>query len=453
MEWIVAFLILVPAAVLVARDSSYLLDYAIFVLAFNRGIRRMVDYYFNGHFNPQSPISLTPLLVAGLMFIPAVNQLRRLSPAALAPLRYLSIAIGLGLVVGIVLNRFAAIFSLAEWVSSLGTMAFAATQAADRRVADRWVRSAGYAAIGVAAYGIWQYYTIPPWDGMWLEQAGMEGYMGKPEPTKMTLFSTMNERGPCGTFLAWAVIPMIVNARWRAVGGWVAVALLLWAVVLTQTRSNLIIIGLVAILYPMLSKGKGVVRLAMLTALVVTAATWGMGRIPGMEQINERFGGESLYGQGSSFQSRLTLYQIFTLNVLTNPLGRGLGSTGMGQRVEQARGKTVETSGDSGYVQIFMEFGWIGGALFFSAMWLLWKELTRRWEAWTRAFGVARCDPFVMAARSILLGAMVFLFVGDIFAGYSLLWVFFGRALSPMADANVVKKILARAQPAGAVVA
>src|SRR4051812_1347765 len=111
MEWVIAFLLVLPALVLVVRDSSYLLDYAIFVLAFNRGIRRVVDYYINGEFNPQSPISLTPLLVAFLMFIPATNQLRRLSPAARAPFRYLAIAIGLGLVIGIVYNRFAAIYS------------------------------------------------------------------------------------------------------------------------------------------------------------------------------------------------------------------------------------------------------------------------------------------------------------------------------------------------------
>jgi hypothetical protein len=452
MEWIIAFLLVLPAIVLVLRDSSYLLDYAIFVLAFNRGIRRVVDYYINGEFNPQSPISLTPLLVAFIMFIPAVGQLRKLSPAVRAPFRYLGIAIGLGLVIGIVFNRFAAIYSFAEWISSLGTMAFAATQAADRRVADRWVKSAGYAAVGVAAYGIWQYYTIPAWDAMWLVQSGMEGYMGKPEPTKMTLFSTLNERGPCGTFLAWAVIPMIVNARWRTIGGWVAVALLLWAVVLTQTRSNIIIIGLISILYPLLSRGKGVLRLLMLTALVVTAATWGLELIPGMEQLNERFAGEVLYGEGSSLQTRLSLYQTFTGDVLTNPLGRGLGSSGMGQRAEKGHGKDVQAAGDSGYIQILTQFGWIGAALFFGALWAVWKELMLRWDTWIKRFGVARCDPFVMAARAILLGAMVFLFVGDIFAGYSLLWVFFGRALSPWADANLVSDMLARQRPASALV-
>ncbi len=443
MEWFIAFLIVLPAVILVAKRSTFLLDYAMVVLAFNRGIRRIVDFYVNGHFNPQSPISLTPLLVAALMLAPAASQLRRLPRRAVRPFQFLAGALIIGLVIGLVLNRFAAIYSFAEWISSLAAMAFAASQPASRRVADRWVRTAGYCAVLVAIYGVWQYYTIPAWDGMWLVQAGMAGYMGEPEPTKMTVFSTMNERGPCGTFLAWAVIPMILNRRWRLAGGWLVIALLLWVIVLTQTRSNLIVIAVIALLFPTLSRGQGLLRVMMFAALVVLAATWGLDKVPGMNVINTRFGAESLYGESSSLQGRISIYRSAAIEVLTNPFGRGLGSSGMGVRVENALGNTVQTLGDSGYIQMFVQFGWVGGVLFFVAMWKLWKELSVRWDTWSRRFQPDEIDPFVTATRAILLGSMVFLFVGDVFAGYSLIWVFFGRALSPYADLSFINRQIA----------
>jgi hypothetical protein len=438
MEWFIAIVIVAPALALAVARSSWLLDYAIVVLAFNRGIRRVVDYYVNGQFNPFSPISLTPLLVAAFLLVPATLHFSRLSSRARVPFNLLVSALAFGFTVGLVVNRFAAIYSLAEWVSAIAAMAFAATQPVSREVTDRWIKTTGWAAIVVAAYGWWQYYTIPPWDGMWLVQSGMAGYMGQPEPTKMTVFSTLQERGPCGTFLAWAAIPMIIQPRWRNIGGWASVVLLLSVIVLTGTRSNLIVIGLVALLYPALSKGQGIGRLLILTMLVVASATWGLEKIPGMEKMSDRFGAESLYGEGSSFAGRLDIYQYGFRDVVRSPLGLGLGSSGMGARAESG---AIRSVGDSGYIQILMQFGWIGGALFFGALWKLWKELGSRWRVGTRLIRPDRVDAFIPATRAILLGALVFLFVADIFGGFSLIWVFFGRALSPSIDlAAIVRK-------------
>lgn len=430
MEWFVTFFIIAPAVWLAFTRSTLLLDYAIVVLAFNRGIRRVVDYYFNGHFNPFSPITLTPLVVAGLLLVPSVMQFKVLSRRVRTCLYLLGGSVALGFAVGLVANRFAAVYSLAEWISALAAMAFASAQPANRDTADRWIKTAGWAAVGVAAYGLWQYYTIPPWDAMWLVESGMVGYMGQPEPMMMTVFSTLNERGPCGTFLAWAVIPMIINSRWRNVGGWASVTLLLYGIVLTQTRSNLIIIAIVVPLYSALSKGKGIGALLVLTGLFVASATWGIQKIPGIETMQERFASESLYGESSSLQGRFDIYEFGLSDILGKPLGLGLGSSGMGSRAE---GSVIQTIGDSGYIQILAQFGWIGASLFFAALWLLWKELGLRWRVGNLILGEGG-DPFISATRAILLASLVFLFAGDIFAGFSLLWVFFGRALSPRTD-------------------
>ena len=444
MEWIISILIVAPAIWLARLRSNWLLDYAIIVFAFNRGIRRIADYYVSGQFNPFSPISLTPLVVAAFLLIPAATRFSQLSPRTRTPFFLLGAALTLGFAVGIVFNRLAAIYSLAEWISGFSVMAFAATELVGPAVADRWIKTAGWCAVLVALYGWWQYYTIPPWDAMWLIQSGMVGYMGRPEPTLMTVFSTLNERGPCGTFLAWAAIPMIINPRWRIIGGWPAVALLLSGIVLTQTRGNLIIIAIVALLYPALTRGRGIGQLLLLAALFTTAMTWGLQRIPGMEQMGTRFGSESLYGEGSSLQGRIEIYRYSFADVLTQPLGLGLGCSGMGRRTE---GETLQSVGDAGYLQIFAQFGWLGAIFFFAALWLLWGETGWRWRAGCQLLGAQHVDPFVPATRAILLASLVFLFVGDIFSGFSLVWVFFGRALSLYADPAVtlkLREILAR---------
>jgi putative inorganic carbon (HCO3(-)) transporter len=430
-EWLISVLIIAPAFALTLRGSSRLLDYAVIVLAFNRCIRRIVDYYFNGGFNPFSPISLTPLVVACLLIFSLKSVFSRLSPRARIPFRLIAAAITIGFAVGLVLNKAAAIYSLGEWLAGLGTMAFAATRGGEKGVADRWIKTTGWCAVIVAIYAWWQYYTIPPWDGAWLVQSGMAGYMGQPEPTKMTVFSTLNERGPCGGFLAWAAIPMILNSRWRNAGGWLSVALLLSAIVLTGTRTNLIIIGVVVLLYPALTRGRGIFGLLVLTALFVSGATWGLQHIPGMDKMSDRFGAQALYGKNSSFQGRLAIYSFGAGTLITKPLGLGLGSSGMGFRVA---GETSMGLGDCGYIQIIGEFGWLGSILFFAALWRVWKELGARWKIGCLLTGQSGVDPFVPATRAILLGSLVLLFVGDIFSGFSLLWVFFGRALSQRAD-------------------
>lgn len=431
MEWFVTAIILGPAFFLALTRSSWLLDYTIVVLAYNRGIRRIVDYYFNDGFNLLSPISLTPLLAACLLLWPAITNLQGLSRKTWLILGFFSGAILSAFAVGIVRNRFAAAYSLAEWMSAFGALAFAATQKTDTTTATRWIKTAGWAAMGVAAYGWWQYYTIPVWDAMWLIDSGMAGYMGQPEPTKMTVFSTMQERGPCGTFLAWAVLPMILDRRWRNIGGWFSVVLLLSVIVLTETRSNLIIIAVVSVVYPALSKGRGIFRLLILISILVGGATWGLDKVPGIQRITERFKSESLYGEGSSLEGRAQIYEYGFSQILKAPIGWGLGSSGMGRRVE---GDKVASIGDSGYVQIFLQFGWVGAALFFGALWFIWSELSVRSRVGARLVGIERMEPFVPATRAILVGSLVFLFVGDIFAGFSLVWVFFGRSIGKNTD-------------------
>ncbi len=111
MEWFIALLIVLPALFMAASRSSYLLDYVFFVVALNRGIRRLVDYYFNEAFNPMSPISLTQLIVSVLLLVPALSRMNQLTPRVRGIAMLIMLALAHGTAVGVLNAGIGAFYS------------------------------------------------------------------------------------------------------------------------------------------------------------------------------------------------------------------------------------------------------------------------------------------------------------------------------------------------------
>ena len=436
MEWLISILVVLPAFYLAASRSSYLLDYVFFVVALNRGIRRLVDYYINEAFNPLSTISLTPLVVSALLLLPVLGRINQLSPKTRKIAGLITLALGHGLVVGVLNSGIGAVYSMGEWMAGFGAFLFAATAPVSSATADRWLKSSGYAALLVALYGWYQYLTIPPWDAFWVTEVKFVGYLGQLRPTEMSVFSTMHERGPCASFLAWAAIPMILNSRWRILGGWLTILLLFSVVLLTFSRSMLIIVALVALLQPALSKGRGLGRVLFFAALLSLGANYGLEHMPGAERIQQRFETVKDIQNDGSYQGRLEILTTGIPWVLKHPLGLGLGSSGFG--ASRMGGGPKEGWCDSGYIEVFSQFGWIGGLAFFAAMAKIWTELSSRIRRGGR-------DPFLFTGRAVLLGCLVFLYVGNVFGSFSLFWVFLGIALNKLTQPAQQHRIIVQA--------
>lgn len=103
MDWFVAFLIVVPGVVLFLRRSTILIDYLVWVTVLNRGIRRYVDW-LAGAFNPLSPISLTPLVISGLVFLMVLQNYRLLPAHFQKIMQFFAVAFALSFAVGLVRN-------------------------------------------------------------------------------------------------------------------------------------------------------------------------------------------------------------------------------------------------------------------------------------------------------------------------------------------------------------
>ena len=214
--WAVTAALLLPAILFVAEGSSLLVDYAIFLYVFNRGIRRVLDWS-QGEFNPFSPIVLAPLIATCFLLLPVFARFRFLHSTPKQILILFSLAIGYGTFVGFARNGIAALYAASEYLSPVALIGFTATAPVDDRTADRWMKSAAWLTVAACLYGWYQYLTIPPWDAFWVERVNL--YLGKLAPAEMTVVSTFAERGPCASFLAMTAIAMIVSRRWRLLFG------------------------------------------------------------------------------------------------------------------------------------------------------------------------------------------------------------------------------------------
>jgi putative inorganic carbon (hco3(-)) transporter len=432
MDWIVAGIIVAIAAALAAQRSSFLVDYVVIVYVFNRGLRRVLDYYA-GSFNPFSPVSLTPLLVTGLMLLPFLARFGTLPRVHKTIFYCLFVAIGYSFIIGFFRIQLGAIYALAEVLAPIAMFGYILTLSPTQSAKDRWLRTSAWCAIGAAAYGWYQYFTIPPWDAFWVRAVGFEGYLGILEPTKMTVFSTMAERGVLGGFLGFAVVPMILNAKWRPLS-WLGVVLVLSVILLAGTRTGLILAAFSTMIYVMVNRGTGFWQLALGSVVVCAAAYFGMGLMPGSEKVQERFSTLGNMQEDGSYQGRMEIYQDSLGAILTNPLGSGLGATGLSGRVNTGQAEGQAVIADAGYAEIFIQFGWLGAPLIIYALWRMWQEMARRYRVRYR-------PSELMLARAFMIALIPACFVANIITQFSILWIAFGAALDPKAFRVFVAKL------------
>jgi putative inorganic carbon (HCO3(-)) transporter len=432
MDWLIAIALVAPAVGLASRRSTWLIDYAVILFVVNRGLRRVVDYYINGAFNPLSPISLTPLVIALLMGWVIVTH-RKFLP------RYAQVIGGLFLTayalagaIGFFKTQLAVLYALAEVLAPLFLMLYAILLNPKMEVRDRWIRAFSWGAVLVSAYGWYQYVTIPPWDKFWLLATDMVGYMGQPNPYEMSVFSTMGERGVVGTYLGYSVVPMMVSKKWRTSLGWIAVVLVFSAMLLTLTRGSLIIAAVSTLFFVVVNRGANRKQVIIGVIILSVAGYYGISKIPNSERILERYETLDEMTEDGSYIARTAIMQASVGQVLVNPLGLGLGASGLATRVNTGNVKSKAEVVDAGYLDILLNFGIPGTILMLVALWKVWKQLSFRFRS------PSYKTEHVLLARALMASLLVTCFIGNLLTQFSVLWLAMGtglaiRAAGPMA--------------------
>jgi len=428
MDWTIAIVIGAIGIGLALARSPWLIDYAIFVFVLNRGLRRVIDFYFNHAFNPLSPISLTPLVIAGAMAAACLTDTGRLPKWTLRIFFCLGAAVGYAFVIGFLHVQLGAVYALGEVLGPISLTWFALIRGSREEVRDRWMRSFAWGAILTSAYGWYQYLNIPPWDAFWVREVGFEGYLGELEATKMSVFSTMAERGPLGVFLGFAVVPMIVSSRWRTFLSWPAVVLVVSVILLTGVRAGLLtgIIGTVTFL--LVNRGANL-RQVITAAVVLSAAGWfGFDRLPGSERIADRLATLGNIREDRSYRGRVEIMSGGGASLLGNPIGVGLGGSGLGTRVNSGTMQSKVAFGDAGYFQIVLVYGIIGTILLLSGLYLTWKRLGFYFKI------KYLTGEHVMLARALMVTMIPACWVGDVLTGFSPFWLALGCGLGAGAE-------------------
>jgi hypothetical protein len=170
-------------------------------------------------------------------------------------------------------------------------------------------------------------------------------------------------------------------------------------------------------------------------AVISVAAYFGIGAMPGGAAIQERFSTLGDMQSSGSYQGRMEIYQSAVRDVLTSPLGSGLGASGISGRINQGGTATQSVVVDAGYAEIPLTYGWIGAGLIIYAMWRMWKEMAVRFNA-----GLKTTE--VMLGRAFLLALIPACFVGNVITQFSILWIVFGAALDPHTFRIYLAKLL-----------
>ena len=429
--WAVTAAFVLPAILLAARGSSLLVDYAIFLYVINREIRRIVDWS-QGSFNPFSPIVLIPLIATFLLLLPFFSRFGSLHTTAKKIFIVFFLAIGYGTLVGLARNGIAAVYGASEYLSPIALMGFATTAAVDQSTADRWMKSAGWIAVGACLYGWFQYLTVPLWDAYWVQSVGFVGYLGNLAPTEMTVFSTFAERGPCSSFLAIAMIPIIVCRRWRLFLGWPEALLILSTILLTMVRTGLILVGVSMLIHPLLNRGRAALGIVVLVAVIASAGFVGLNRMPNAERINERLSTFGDIQEDLSLKGRVDIADYGVKLAITNPVGYGIGSSGLSGRLNTASvWNSNAVIGDNGYLEVLTSLGLPGALLLAAGFVLVWCHAST-----CLRFGVR--DDYLVLVRTFFVVLLVGMLVGNFFSGMNVMWIAFGQALSPRILEKVV---------------
>jgi len=274
----------------------------------------------------------------------------------------------------------------------------------------------------IGLYGLLQFLYLPAWDSYWLEaSASVGGSMGPSEAGKVRIFSTLNSPGPfavvmmAGLLLLWSGRSPL---RWPAAG----VGLIGFLLTLVRSAWGAWVLGLIFMAVRLRRSSP-----RLLVGLAVVGVTaWPLLTVgPVAGAVETRLQTLTNLQQDTSANSRLDFYEGFASRAFFNPVGEGLGSTGLATRLGADTGEQSEfTNFDSGIMNIPFVLGWPGSLLYIGGLaWLLLRALRS---------GGPRSDLFVVSAQGIVVAMLVQLVFANALVGLGglIFWSFLGLALA-----------------------
>ena len=385
-------------------------------------VRRLVDYQQG--WNPESPVMLAPYLVTAFTSFTLLRHLPKLQFYRYFAFGLILLGLFYSYGVGILSggSTLAATFDLLNWLVPV-VFAFHLLMHWRQYPQYRRVirRTFVWSVLVIGLYGLLQFFRPPAWDQYWMINAPIAS-VGLPEPLGVRVFSTLNSPGPFAVVIMAGLLLLLSGGgplRWPAAGVGYA-SFLLSAV---RAAWGGWVVGLLFIIAQRSRLGPRLLTVLVVTGLI-TLPLLTVG--PVSETINERLQTFTNLRQDTSFNDRVA-FQLYILpQALLNPIGTGLGSTGIATKLSAATGELGELGVfDSGLLNIPYVLGWPGSLLYIGGLiWLLYYALHGVVEA--------KSDLFAVTSRGIAVAMLAQLFFVNTLIGVSgmVFWGFLGLALA-----------------------
>ncbi len=394
--------------------------------------RRLIDYHAG--FDPVDLVLGTPEFISLLMLWDIINsrELMRQRETVvglfiLVPICY---AIGVSFVQGQIVQ---AVVGSADWVGPPLYYFFIIAHWKRIREFEPFLTS--FLAINIAAlalYTVFQFITIPPWDGAWLTNSQMTG-MGTAEPFQMRVFGTVNASGILASWLGMALL-LFLHFRNRITPFLVPLAAVL--VILSFARSAAGAILAAYLVAGLLGRGGIFKMLTFGSVGVVLLISVISATLPEVnDMIVQRAQSVQDLSHDASANAREDIWASTPKAIAAAPWGLGIGAIGRGAVVDQDNSDLAIV--DSGVLGIYLPLGWVGGTVYFLGVIL---AMVQAWSA-ARATRSSAAIALTAAAISMVLLLPFFNVLG---IGAMQMWLCAAYAAALGMEARITHRIATR---------
>lgn len=379
-------------------------------------LRRMAD--FQSGWQAESAVLLAPYLAAGISLVTLLTSLRDLGNRRSLPYVCALVAIFYGFLIGVSRFPLFDVFrALLNWVIPVffGYFLYQHRELYQefRRVIEKAFL---YGVLVMGAYGLYQFFTLPDWDKMWLLNVQLNSF-GSAEPMEVRVFSTMNAPMIFAAAMATGLLLLFcVKGKLRLL----AAGCGFLALMLTMVRSGwLDLVAGFAFLGLRLDMRQRF-RLA-LAAVACAVCLFASLQLPVIHsEVTKRIDSFSNTSQDVSYSARVAGYESALRELSQEPFGEGIGSTDAKHNTEGD--DDLIGPDDSTLLKFLYELGWIGSVIYGVGLVTLTIQLAR----------ADHSDAFVMASKAIVIGFVAQCLLNSVVTGLLgfLVWTFAAMSLA-----------------------
>jgi len=264
-----------------------------------------------------------------------------------------------------------------------------------------------WACLLVGLYGIYQYVVAPEWDRIWLVGSGMDSSSGSPVPFGMSVWSTLNSRGPFADMISTCLL-ILFSCKGVLVIPAAGAGIL--SILLSAVRTGWLgyIAGL--LFFSSSLKPKQLMRLILVLAVLIAVVIPLSTMEPFSTTITRRFSSLENIQDDNSAQIRQGIYKQFFESGMYNFIGDGLG---------------VNETVDAGILSLVLDLGWIGSLPYTAALLLCGTMIFKN-------LGKYPNDLFMKTCSAVLIKSIAFFLAARVTAGVHgiIIWSFIGIGLA-----------------------